>query len=166
MITYLRDKNSELKIIKNKKEIIFDPMDKENICLKITPNEKEKYILLLKYFKEIANEYIKNSATQPLEEKLLEFKNYKMLNNVFSPTEINLYSDNSIPEFANILKIKKNTNLMMINILSKNNPILGDFVLLTSKDNYGKYGYYFEIICQMIDDIDKIYQKEKKLKLQ
>ncbi len=165
MITYLNDTNEQLKIIKNKKEIIFDPIDKEEVTIKISSQTNEMYKLLLKYYETIINEYYNQFFYQEIKKIGNELKNYKMINNNANPTEINFYSDNSLPDFANILKIKKNIDYISFNTISKKDKILGNFILLTSEDNYGKYGQFYDTISQMIEDIDKINQKEKKLKI-
>lgn len=162
MITYLKNDDNGLKFIKNKNEIIIDPIEKNEASVLIKQSD-EMYKLLLKYYKLILNEYYRHLETQDKETINREIKYYNMLNETLNYTEIKFYSDNSIPQLANIFSIGKTIDNISLNTYTKNDEFLGDFVLLTSEDNYGKYGPFFEIISSMIESIDENQKEEKKL---
>lgn len=164
MVVYIKDKDNNLKIIKNKKEIIIDPMEKPEVKVLIKKEKEKLYETLLKYYEIIINEYYRFYLKKQEKKETIETVYYKMLNTPIKPTQVSFYSDNSVPQFANIFTIEKTLDSISLNTYTRNDELLGNFILLTSQDNYGKYGQFFDILSEMIDSIDEIQKGNEKVK--
>lgn len=156
--TEISDEKNKIYMMNTKREIIIDSFLDEDVCVDIEKKQSKIYELLLKYYKLIFYKYEEN-------------KKYNVINSSFFKNNgFNFISDNSIEDFANIFIFSYSKNHIYLNTINKKDKILGSFILLTSNDNYGKYGDYFDIMSLMIDEIREYNDKKsndivKKYKL-
>ena len=141
---------------KNHKEIIIDSLKNENVSVKVDQQcDLLNYEIISKHFNAIVSYY------QNFERNKIYFQNLDFWDNQLNI--IKFFSDNDVLDFANAFIIKKqksdNKEYFELRTDYRNDEILGSLILLTSSNNYGKYGQYFEYLKSMCLEL-KLHQKK------